>query len=181
MRLMRVCNENILKVKPDVICSRHCLVSLVIGFQSCCVPRTVRSRVARWFIFEPKTPYLVKFWRALDRKMFTYLFYDLLKYFTDILRAILWPLGNFCVHLVHFSVLVSCTKKNLATLVRSIIDRQEFFSLDCHHFWNVPSLLSMSVFLCPQKDDVSQCSFFIISLSFTLATQATNNSITAYM
>jgi hypothetical protein len=29
------------------------------------------------------------------------IFYDHLKYYTDI-GAILWPLGKFCVHLVHF-------------------------------------------------------------------------------
>jgi hypothetical protein len=26
------------------------------------------SRVARWFVFKPKNPYLGKFWRALDWK-----------------------------------------------------------------------------------------------------------------
>jgi hypothetical protein len=39
-----------------------------------------------------------------------------LEYFTDI-WDILGTFSTFCVHLVHFSVLVSCTKKNLASLI----------------------------------------------------------------
>jgi hypothetical protein len=43
--------------------------------------------------------------------------YGYLEYFKDI-WDILWPYGTFCVYLVHFCpVLVTCTKKNLATLV----------------------------------------------------------------
>jgi hypothetical protein len=67
--------------------------------------------VARWFIFKTKNPTLGKLWNALDWKM--------LIYFMAICN-ILWTLGMFYDHLVHlvhfFPVLVSCTKKNLATL-----------------------------------------------------------------
>jgi hypothetical protein len=46
--------------------------------------------------------------------------YGHLEYFTDI-GDILLPFGTFCVHLVRFPpVLVSCTKKNLATLVPTL-------------------------------------------------------------
>jgi hypothetical protein len=42
--------------------------------------------------------------------------YGLVEYFTNI-WDIFGPFGTFCVHLVHyFPALVSCTKKNLATL-----------------------------------------------------------------
>jgi hypothetical protein len=60
---------------------------------------------------------LGKFWRALDRKM--------LIYFMPIWN-ILQTFGTFCVQLVHFfPVLVSCTKKNLATLPETIFLENE--------------------------------------------------------
>jgi hypothetical protein len=34
-----------------------------------------------------------------------------------LIKHILWQHGIFCDHLVYFSALVSCTKKNLATLL----------------------------------------------------------------
>jgi hypothetical protein len=65
--------------------------------------------------FQTKYPDLGKFWRALDRKFFIYLL---------AIWNILWKIGIFYDHLVHFvfiwyifRVLVSCTMKNLATLV----------------------------------------------------------------
>jgi hypothetical protein len=67
------------------------------------------------FYFQTKNPHLGKFWRALDWKM--------LIYFIAICN-ILWTFGKFNGHLVHFvmlwyifPVLVSHTKKNLATLI----------------------------------------------------------------
>jgi hypothetical protein len=79
--------------------------------------------------FQTKNPNLGKFWRALDWKMLIYfmaiwnilmifgIFYDHLEHFVFI-WYILCSFGTFCVHLVHFvPVLVSCTKKNMATLV----------------------------------------------------------------
>jgi hypothetical protein len=67
--------------------------------------------------FQTKNSNLGKFWRALDGKM--------LIYFMAI-WYILHPFGIFYDHLVHFviiwyifPVLVSCTKKNLATLTTS--------------------------------------------------------------
>jgi hypothetical protein len=68
----------------------------------------VEYRVARWFVFKPKNPNLGKFWRALDLKMFIY--FNFMGYFMTI-WYILCSLGTF------FPVLVSCAKKNLATLV----------------------------------------------------------------
>jgi hypothetical protein len=62
--------------------------------------------------FQTKNPNLGKFWRVLYWKM--------LLYFMAIWNIwdILCPFGTFCVHLVctFFLALVSCTKKNLATL-----------------------------------------------------------------
>jgi hypothetical protein len=73
-------------------------------------------RVARWLLFNPN---LGKFWRALDWKM--------LMYFMAIWN-ILQRFGIFYDHQVHFvfiwyifpRFLVSCTKKNLATLLRNV-------------------------------------------------------------
>jgi hypothetical protein len=66
---------------------------------------------------QTKNPNLGKFWRALDGENVD-VFYSHLEYFTHI-RDILWIFDTFCVHLVNtfFPVLVSCTKKNLATLL----------------------------------------------------------------
>jgi hypothetical protein len=56
----------------------------------------VQSRVAGWYIFKPKNPYLGKFWRTLNWKR--------LVYFMAIL-SILRPNGLFYAHLVHFVVI----------------------------------------------------------------------------
>jgi hypothetical protein len=65
--------------------------------------------------FQTKSTNLGKFWRALDWKMFIYFM---------AIWNILWTFGIFFDHLVHFvfiwyifPVWVSCTNKNLATLV----------------------------------------------------------------
>jgi hypothetical protein len=50
------------------------------------------------------------------------IFYTYLEYFTDI-GDILQPFDTVCVHLVHFPLLVSFTKINLATLVSNIFHR----------------------------------------------------------
>jgi hypothetical protein len=67
--------------------------------------------------FQTKNPNLGKFWRALDWKMLIYL-----RTIWNFLRIF----GIFYAHLVHsvfigtfFTVLVSCTWKNLATLATS--------------------------------------------------------------
>jgi hypothetical protein len=78
--------------------SMYCLNTYVQGCQMVC--------------FETKNPKLGKFFRALDWKMFFWpfgLFYGNLGYFMCI-WYILYSFGTF------FPVLVSCTKKNLATL-----------------------------------------------------------------
>jgi hypothetical protein len=62
--------------------------------------------------FQTKSSNLGKFCRALDWKNVD-IFLDHLDYCTKF-----GIFGTFCVHLVHFlSVLISHTKKNLATLV----------------------------------------------------------------
>jgi hypothetical protein len=59
--------------------------------------------------FQTKIPYLGKFWRALEWKM-------LINFMA--IWNILWLFHDHLVHFVFiFPVLVSCTKKNLATLV----------------------------------------------------------------
>jgi hypothetical protein len=67
--------------------------------------------------FHTKNPNLGKLWRALDWRMF-YIFYGHLEYF--------WRFGIRYDHFKHFvsiwyifPILVSCTMKNLATLVGS--------------------------------------------------------------
>jgi hypothetical protein len=64
--------------------------------------------------FQTKNPNLDKFWRALDRKMLMYFMtiwniLQTLRYFMTIWYT-LYSFGTF------FPVLVSCNKKNLATL-----------------------------------------------------------------
>jgi hypothetical protein len=54
------------------------------------------------------------------------LFYGHVEYFTAN-RNMLWPFGIFCGHLVHFSVLVRCSKKNLATLASKYDGKQTGF------------------------------------------------------
>jgi hypothetical protein len=68
----------------------------------------VHSRVARWFIFKPKTLNWVNFGGQL---------YDHLEYFTDIWYNV-W-LFAVCGHLVYFSSFGMFGPKNLATLIHS--------------------------------------------------------------
>jgi hypothetical protein len=57
------------------------------------------------------------FWRALHRLKNVDIFYDHLVYFTGFLNVV-WSFVTFCVHFgTFFPVLVSCTMKNLATLI----------------------------------------------------------------
>jgi hypothetical protein len=70
----------------------------------------------RMVYFQTKKSQLGKFWRALQWKMFVYftgigVLYGILIYLMDILN-VLWQFGIFP------RVLVYCTKKNLATLLR---------------------------------------------------------------
>jgi hypothetical protein len=78
----------------------------------------LQTRVARLFIFKPKIPIWVKIHitRALDGKILIYwwpfeIIYEHLGHFVNIL-LILCSFGTF------FPVSVSCTKKNLATLLQ---------------------------------------------------------------
>jgi hypothetical protein len=93
------------------------------------------SRVARWFVFKPKIQSWEKFSRPQIGKcwyiLWPYGIFDgYLGYFVNI-RYMLCSVGTF------FPVLVSCTKKNLATLVQAYIfvgssDKRAFFNgLSC--------------------------------------------------
>jgi hypothetical protein len=90
--------------------------------------------------FQTKNPNLGKFWRVLQWKMLVYftdiwsilrsfvIFYGHLVHFT-VFCHILWTFGIVRGNLVYFfPVLVFCTKKNLATLVRN--DLQCFVLLE---------------------------------------------------
>jgi hypothetical protein len=59
----------------------------------------VAISVARWFVFKPKIPILVKF-KGLGMKNVVIL-YDHLEYFTAIWYS-LWLFGKVCGHLVYF-------------------------------------------------------------------------------
>jgi hypothetical protein len=79
---------------------------------------SARTRDARWFVFRPKIPLWVNLGASCNGKCWCILcpfglFYGNSKY--------LWLFGIFCGHLVHTfpPVLVSCTKKNLATLAQT--------------------------------------------------------------
>jgi hypothetical protein len=78
--------------------------------------------------FQTQNPNWGKFWRALDLEM--------LIYFTAICN-ILRTHGIFFDHLIYFvfiryifPVLVSCTKKNLATLINGMKLSKDFFHFD---------------------------------------------------
>jgi hypothetical protein len=86
-------------------------IGFQIGFST-----SIDCRVARWYIFEPKTPTWVNFGGSCNGRCW----------------YILWPFGplhmGYLVHFVatwynlwyfglFFPVLVCCTKKNLATLI----------------------------------------------------------------
>jgi hypothetical protein len=75
-----------------------------------------------------------------------------LKYFVDI-GDILWPLGTFCVSLVHFfPVLVSCTNENLATLPsgkKRCKKREKQVSRTMSSERGKKNLLKLSTFLGP--------------------------------
>jgi hypothetical protein len=69
----------------------------------------IGGRVARWFVFQPKITIWVNFGGPyIYRKMFI----DFMAIWN-----ILWRFGIFCdhliLHLVHFWVLVSCTKRKI--------------------------------------------------------------------
>jgi hypothetical protein len=96
------------------------------------------NRVARWFVFKPKIPFLVNFVGSCIRRCW----------------YILWPFGIFCCQLVdlmaicyilcsfdtYFPVLVYCTKPNLATLFMNACIQMyipvKTLTFDCNvQFW----------------------------------------------
>jgi hypothetical protein len=95
-----------------------------------------REQGCQMVYLQAKNPNLGKFWRILQRKI--------LVYFMSI-RYILRPFAIFYGHLVYFLViwyifpiLVSCSKKNLATLAES---RLRWFCVCCTRFFYL-SILS---------------------------------------
>jgi hypothetical protein len=77
---------------------------------------TLTTRVARWFSFKPKIPIWVNFGCCDRRCWYTYFM---------VIWSISWPSGIFYDFVVYFKViwyilpaLVSCSKKNLATLAK---------------------------------------------------------------
>jgi hypothetical protein len=72
------------------------------------------SRVARWYIFKPKISIWVNFGGFCNVKMAVY-FVANRSIFPSFVY-VLWSFDIFCGHLVYLTVLVCCTKKNLATL-----------------------------------------------------------------
>jgi hypothetical protein len=69
--------------------------------------------------FQTKNSILGKFW-GVEQKKDVGKFYGHFDYFTAN-WYILWSFGIFCGLLVYFHLLVCCTKKNLATLVRQAV------------------------------------------------------------
>jgi hypothetical protein len=86
----------------------------------------VANRVARWFVFKPKIPIWVNFGGPKIGKCLYIswpfgIFYGHCGFFMTI-----WYIG--CSFGALFPVLVSCTKKNLATLVAKVPDESYFAS-----------------------------------------------------
>jgi hypothetical protein len=79
----------------------------------------IETRVARWFAFKPKIPLSVNFWRAVDWKMLIY--FMAICYISRTLRISSDHMVHFVFIWYIFPVLVSCTKKNLATLFETIL------------------------------------------------------------
>jgi hypothetical protein len=75
----------------------------------------VRHQGCQMVCFQTKNPKLCKFWWALDWKMFIYCLA-----IWNILRIFYEYLVHLCSFGTFFPVLVSCTKKNLATLCATI-------------------------------------------------------------
>jgi hypothetical protein len=75
----------------------------------------VKSRIARWYIFKPKTKNANsgKFFRVLQRK--TLVYFWPFGIFGHLVFLVIWYFWLFGI----FPVLVLCIKKNLATLARS--------------------------------------------------------------
>jgi hypothetical protein len=95
------------------LCPRH----------SASVINGLPARVARWFIFKPESRFWVNFGWSWNVKCFGMLFYRPLVCFTAIwylhFIVIWYILGSFGIF---FPVLISCTKKNLATLLPAVIN-----------------------------------------------------------
>jgi hypothetical protein len=76
-----------------------------------------RGRVARWHIFEPKKSRFGLILEGFAMEDVGILYGHLV--YLQLFWYVLWLFGIF------FPVLVCCTKKNLATLGRGHLDRQE--------------------------------------------------------
>jgi hypothetical protein len=111
----------------DLCQTMHCCLIRTFTIFSICA-----TRVVRWFIFKPKIPIWANFWGPWMGKC-SYIvwpfgiLYGHLRYFMTIWN-IFRTFGVFmtiwyilCSFGTFFPVLVSCTNKNLATLMRNIV------------------------------------------------------------
>jgi hypothetical protein len=69
--------------------------------------------------FQTINPNLGKLWRVLQAMEDAGIFYGHLVHFM-VFCYLLWTFGIVCGNLVYFPVLVFCTKKNLATLLKKV-------------------------------------------------------------
>jgi hypothetical protein len=79
-------------------------------------------------VAEQGLPYTKKYttlvWRAFEWKILVY-FIAIWNIFRPLGIGILWPFGHFVVIWYDLPILVNCTKKNLATLDRTLKNRFE--------------------------------------------------------
>jgi hypothetical protein len=99
--------------------------------------------------FQTKNTNWGKFWRALDWKMFTYIFYGHLEYFTDI-GDIVWLFGTFCVYLVHFfrfwfhvprKIWQPCYKRQTSMTVQTQLEFLQSIHQHTGHSCFIPEIL----------------------------------------
>jgi hypothetical protein len=84
------------------------------------------SWVARWFIFKPKIPVWVNFGGCCDGR-FWYILWPFGIFYGR--QSYLLLFGIFKGNSVHFTVLVSRTKKNLATLDQTFFVKTSSFTV----------------------------------------------------
>jgi hypothetical protein len=105
----------------------------LVGRYCVCVCVHCRSQGCQMVCFQTKNPNLGKFWSALDLEN-VYVFYAQMEYFSEI-----WEVYGHLVHFVSFWYIfpffVSCTRKNLATLVEvAEIENSIVVKSPRHHF-----------------------------------------------
>jgi hypothetical protein len=74
------------------------------------------SQGRRWHIFKPKIPIWINLGGLCNRRCW-YIIRPFGPIFVQPFGLFLWPFGIFYGYLIHFTILICCTKKNLATLL----------------------------------------------------------------